>query len=146
MVLGAPARNVLLQESVASLTAWWHEHANLCLVAASASGHDQETRARFRQLMDESVARGENLLAKVLEGVEPHHRVIVTSAETATGFEVDNAKLAAQVSRMPLSGMNRFCETVAGSVNGSVRVVSPAPCETPPKELLPSRKYTKKTG
>jgi len=146
MVPGAPARNVLLQESVAALTQWWHEHANLCLVAASVSGHDQETRARFRLLMDESVSRGENLLAKVLEYIEPHRRNMATSAETVTAFEADNAKSSAQVSRMPLSGMNRFCETVAASVNGSVRIVSPAPCETPPKELLPSRKYTKKTA
>lgn len=142
MVLVAPVRNVSLHESVAALTAWWHEHANLCLVAASASGQDQETRARFRNLLDESVARGENLLAKVLEVIESQRPTITSNMESMAGFESDAVRTSIQVSRMPLSGMNRFCESVAGSV----RVASPAPCENPPKELLPSRKYTKKTG
>jgi hypothetical protein len=146
MVRVAPGRGVFSQDAILDATTWWHEHANLCLVAACIAVQDHETRAKMRELMDASLLRGDKLLAKVLENVEMPRRPMAVSGETdvqaQAAVDLEAGRVAAQLARVPLSGMNRFCETM----NASARVVAPRPGETPPAELLPSRKYTKKSG
>jgi hypothetical protein len=146
MVRVAPGRGIFSQDAISDATTWWHEHANLCLVAACIAVHDTETRARMRELMDASLSRGEELLAKVLENVEIPRRPMAASGEaelqSQAPVDLEAGRVAAQLARVPLSGMNRFCETM----NASARVVAPRPGENPPAELLPSRKYTKKSS
>jgi hypothetical protein len=121
---------------VEALVTWWHEHANLCIVAATIPSQDLETRDVVMRQLDESMARGEQMLRAVLVDT-PNLRRSVTVMRSNDPYR----SFPCVSGLMPASGMNRFDE----NLSGSVRLAKPSlSVEDPNKELLPSRTYLKK--
>ncbi len=121
---------------VEALVTWWHEHANLCIVAATIPSQDLETRDVVMRQLDESMARGEQMLRAVLVDT-PNLRRSVNVMRNNDPYR----SFPSVSGLMPASGMNRFDE----NLSGSVRLAKPSlSVEDPNKELLPSRTYLKK--
>jgi hypothetical protein len=124
-------------DEVQALVNWWHEHANLCIVAATIPSQDMETRDVVMRQLEESMARGEQMLRAVLVDTQNLRRTatVMRSSDPYRSFPSVSGL-------MPASGMNRFDENTTGSMRLTKPHVS---IENPTKELLPSRTYLKKT-
>ncbi len=123
-------------DDVDSLIAWWHEHANLCIVAATVPSHDCGTREIILRQLEESMERGEHMLRAVLVDTQNIRRSVsvMRNSDPYRAFP-------APAGLMPASGMNRFDENMCGCA----RLTRPVgTLEKPPPELLPSRRYVKK--
>jgi hypothetical protein len=128
----------MASDDVQKLVNWWHEHANLCIVAATIPSQDFETRDVVMRQLEESMSRGEQMLRAVLVDTQNLRRSVMVMRTS------DPYRSFPSVSGlMPASGMNRFDENITQSARLTKPNVS---VENPTKELLPSRTYIKKSS
>ncbi len=121
---------------VDSLISWWHEHANLCIVAATIPPTDTDAHTCILRQLDESMVRGEVMLRTVLLETQTVRRSVSVLRENDPYRAFPNAS-----SLMPASGMNRFEDPIMGSAKLTRPLTT---IENPVKELQPSRNYLKK--